>query len=197
MRTLVEQTAQAVADWFGSLAAADADAGTRLPGPEDVHVLMGGVGADGWLDRPERPAVLVGTQDMLLSRALMRGYASSRAVWPMEFALLHTDAQWVFDEVQLMGAGRATSAQLEAFRQAEADRARREDRPAGTPVRQPLDLGHARSRLARHGRSSRPVRRRGGPGRSGDGTGRPTRPPGERRQTAEPIAGVPGVVEER
>ena len=98
-------------------------------------MLMGGGDADGWLDRPERPAVLVGTQDMLLSRALMRGYASSRAVWPMEFALLHEDAQWVFDEVQLMGAGRATSAQLEAFRQAEADRARREDRPAGKPSR--------------------------------------------------------------
>ena len=34
-----------------------------------------------------------------------------------------------------MGAGRATSAQLEAFRQAEANRARRENRPAGTPSR--------------------------------------------------------------
>ena len=41
-------------------------------------------------------------RSLLLSRALMRGYASSRAVWPMEFALLHEDAQWVFDEVQLM-----------------------------------------------------------------------------------------------
>ena len=50
----------------------------------------------------------------------MRGYASSRAIWPMEFGLLHSDAQWVFDEVQLMGAGRATSAQLEAFRRSDA-----------------------------------------------------------------------------
>ena len=134
MRTLVEQTAQAVSKWFGRLAAAT-DSEGRLPRPEDVHVLMGGVDGDCWLDCPERPAVLVGTQDMLLSRALMRGYASSRALWPMEFALLHEDAQWVFDEVQLMGAGRATSAQLEAFRQSEADRARRADRAAGTPSR--------------------------------------------------------------
>ena len=134
MRTLVEQTARAVATWFGNLAV-DADVSGRLPKPHDVHVLMGGVEADGWLEKPERPAVLVGTQDMLLSRALMRGYASSRALWPMEFALLHEDAQWVFDEVQLMGAGRATSAQLEAFRQTEADRARGEGRPAGTPSR--------------------------------------------------------------
>ena len=134
MRALVEQTAAAVRAWFARLAA-ETDGAGRLPRPEDVHVLMGGVDADGWLDEPERPAVLVGTQDMLLSRALMRGYASSRALWPMEFALLHEDAQWVFDEVQLMGAGRATSAQLEAFRRSEADRARRDGRAAGAASR--------------------------------------------------------------
>ena len=115
MRTLAEQTADAARDWFDRLYNHGAGKGL-LPGPQDVHVLMGGVEAAGWLERPEHPAVIVGTQDMLLSRALMRGYASSRAIWPMEFALLHLDAQWVFDEVQLMGAGRATSAQLEAFR---------------------------------------------------------------------------------
>ena len=134
MRTLVKQTADAVSEWFARLAA-DIDGKGRLPRPEDVHVFMGGADAEGWLDRPERPAVLVGTQDMLLSRALMRGYASSRALWPMEFALLHEDAQWVFDEVQLMGAGRATSAQLEAFRQSEADRARRNNGVVGVPSR--------------------------------------------------------------
>ena len=67
MRTLVEQTAGAVRKWFGKLAAEPASVG-RLPRPEDVHVLMGGADADGWLDWPERPSVLVGTQDMLLSR---------------------------------------------------------------------------------------------------------------------------------
>ena len=134
MRTLVEQTADAVKDWFAKLAA-EVDGASRLPRPEDVHVLMGGVDDGDWLETPERPAVLVGTQDMLLSRALMRGYASSRAIWPMEFALLHEDAQWVFDEVQLMGAGRATSAQLEAFRQSDANRAPGQDRPTGNPSR--------------------------------------------------------------
>ena len=134
MRTLVEQTADVVEKWFDRLAAA-VDGDDRLPRPEDVHVLMGGVDAEGWLETPERPVVLVGTQDMLLSRALMRGYASSRAIWPMEFALLHEDAQWVFDEVQLMDAGRVTSAQLEAFRQSDADRARKEGRPAQKSAR--------------------------------------------------------------
>ena len=96
---------------------------------------MGGTEAGDWIAQPERPAVLVGTQDMLLSRALMRGYAASRANWPMEFALLHTDVQWVFDEVQLMGAGRATSAQLEAFRRSETKRAMHARRPDGPPAR--------------------------------------------------------------
>ena len=134
MRTLVEQTAGAVKKWLSKLSA-QADSPSALPRPEDVHVLMGGVDGDGWLETPERPAVLVGTQDMLLSRALMRGYASSRAIWPMEFALLHEDAQWVFDEVQLMGAGRATSAQLEAFRRSDADRPEREQGSPAHPSR--------------------------------------------------------------
>lgn len=121
MRTLVEQTAESVKGWFGRLSSQGIGKG-RLPAPQDVHVLLGGVEAAGWLERPEHPAIIVGTQDMLLSRALMRGYASSRAIWPMEFALLHQDVQWVFDEVQLMGAGLATSAQLEAFRRHDANR---------------------------------------------------------------------------
>ena len=131
MRTLVEQTADAARDWLERLKQAGADRNKLLPEPKrDVHVLMGGVESSRWLDFPERPAVLIGTQDMLLSRALMRGYASARAVWPIEFALLHEDVQWVFDEVQLMGAGCATSAQLEAFRRLEDTRVfRHEDRP--------------------------------------------------------------------
>ena len=125
MRTLVEQTAEEVRKWFRRLDDRGLGSGA-LPKPADIHILMGGVEAARWLDHVERPAVIVGTQDMLLSRALMRGYASSRAIWPMEFALLHQDTQWVFDEVQLMGTGRATSAQLEAFRRLETKRATEE-----------------------------------------------------------------------
>lgn len=118
MRTLVEQTERNARIWLERLATAGlAD---NLPGPGDLHLLMGGIearkGQLHWYETPERPAILIGTQDMLISRALMRGYASGRARWPTEFALLHNDCQWVFDEVQLMSAGLATSAQLEAFR---------------------------------------------------------------------------------
>lgn len=135
MRSLVDQTAGVVRGWLDRLHAEGIDANAVLPRTEDVHILMGGADAGRWFENPERPAVIVGTQDMLLSRALMRGYASSRASWPMEFAVLHQDCQWIFDEVQLMNAGRATSAQLEAFRQAEFERVRSEDCSAGRPCR--------------------------------------------------------------
>lgn len=107
MRVLVEQTEQ--------VARQLAD---RLPQSKRpaVHIAMGGENSGEWFLYPERPAILIGTQDMLLSRALNRGYASPRARWPMEFGLLNQDALWVMDEVQLMDVGLATSAQLQAFR---------------------------------------------------------------------------------
>jgi len=115
MRTLVEQTAENVAAWLENIHKQDFTGKERLP--SKPHVLMGGE-ADNreWLLYPEKPAILIGTQDVLLSRALMRGYGVSRARWPVDFALLHNDAMWVFDEVQLMAAGAPTSAQFEAFR---------------------------------------------------------------------------------
>lgn len=82
-----------------------------------VHVAMGGEDTEEWFLYPEEPMIIIGTQDMLLSRALNRGYASARARWPVEFGLLNHDALWVMDEVQLMDAGLATSAQLQAYRE--------------------------------------------------------------------------------
>jgi CRISPR-associated endonuclease/helicase Cas3 len=113
MRTLVEQTAANAKAWMCRLKDDFRRAGQCMP---EVHLLMGGAVAEEWRLHPEHPAILVGTQDMLLSRALMRGYGMSRFGWPIDFGLLHVDSLWVFDEVQLMGAGLATSAQLEAFR---------------------------------------------------------------------------------
>jgi CRISPR-associated endonuclease/helicase Cas3 len=79
---------------------------------------MGGQGRpeEDWRTSPERPQILVGTIDMLLSRALSRGYGESRFAWPVSFGLLSNDAHWIFDEVQLLGPALATSRQLDAFR---------------------------------------------------------------------------------
>lgn len=109
MRTLVEQTEKAALLWA-----------KRLGLTHDalsIHVLMGGAVDDNWQEHPERDTILIGTQDQLLSRALMRGYAMSRFAWPVHFALLHNDCTWVMDEVQLMGVGASTAAQLQAFRE--------------------------------------------------------------------------------
>ncbi|MFC1794963.1 CRISPR-associated helicase Cas3', partial [Planctomycetota bacterium] len=111
MRVLVEQTTENARKWIKNLH----DAGC-LDKDVPVRVLMGGEEAEDWYLYPEREAILVGTQDMLLSRALNRGYAASRAHWPMDFGLLNNDCFWVFDEIQLMGSGLATTTQLEAFR---------------------------------------------------------------------------------
>jgi len=116
MRVLVEQTERNACRWLENLGIS----GTPGEGKVSVHLLMGGsedAKKATWADYPEEDAIMIGTQDMLLSRALMRGYGMSRYQWPVHFAWLHNDALWVFDEVQLMGPGLKTSAQLEAFRQ--------------------------------------------------------------------------------
>lgn len=115
MRVLIDQTERNVRVWLQNLAVG----GTPGDGKVSVHVLMGGaenLRKATWADYPEEDAILIGTQDMLLSRALMRGYGMSRYQWPIHFAWLHNDAFWVFDEVQLMGPALPTSAQLETFR---------------------------------------------------------------------------------
>ena len=106
MRTLVEQTVGRVHGWLKGM-------------PEltmDVVTLMGGEPRVRWDLHPEKPCILVGTQDMLLSRALNRGYGSSPYAWPVEYGLLNNDCLWVLDEVQLMANGLATSTQLSGLR---------------------------------------------------------------------------------
>lgn len=121
MRVLVEQTAEEAVKWVGNLKGRYA---RKLADSLPVHVLMGGEADDDWTLYPERDAILVGTQDMLLSRALNRGYAMSRYRWPIDFGLLNNDCLWVLDEVQLMGSGLETSLQLDAWRGRPAGRRR-------------------------------------------------------------------------
>jgi len=112
MRVLVEQTADRLRAALGRLAAARV-----LASPPEVHTLLGGAVAREWEGHPDRPTILIGTQDQLLSRALNRGYGMSRYLWPVHFGLLNNDCLWVLDEVQLMGVGLSTSIQLQMFRE--------------------------------------------------------------------------------
>lgn len=128
MRVLVEQTQAKVDGWLqnlGMLAEYPGD-DTPLEGFAKEHangndriavtVLMGGEEREWWDIYPERDAIIIGTQDMLLSRALNRGYGMSKFRWPTHFGLLNNDCLWVMDEIQLMGRGLATTTQLQAFR---------------------------------------------------------------------------------
>lgn len=129
MRVLVEQTEQEVRKTLSSLGMLwDGGDHTDKVG---VHLLMGGTEPGEWHLYPEHCGVLIGTQDMLLSRALNRGYAAPRARWPMEFGLLNQDCLWIMDEVQLMDVGLATSAQLQAFRSEDTEKGRTK-RPCST-----------------------------------------------------------------
>ena len=133
MRTLVEQTRDNVAQWLERLVTQAPLLGITGAALGDVKwlaqhspvILMGGEELDEaqsqWDLYPERPCILIGTQDMLLSRALNRGYGMSRYRWPMHFGLLNNDALWILDETQLMGVGVETSAQLDGFRHRSAD----------------------------------------------------------------------------
>ncbi|MBI4867849.1 MAG: DEAD/DEAH box helicase [Candidatus Wallbacteria bacterium] len=115
MRVLVEQTEAVARRALQRLNLLWAGAGSHR-GRVGVHLLMGGADSAGdWHLHPEDCAVLIGTQDMLLSRALNRGYAAGRARWPLEFGLLSHDTLWVVDEAQLMDVGLATTAQLQAY----------------------------------------------------------------------------------
>lgn len=108
MRSLVEQT-YAVASEIRNNLGLD-------PKQLEVTMLLGGSPNRSWTSFPERNHIIVGTIDMLLSRAMNRGYAEGRFMWPVSFGLLNNDCRWVFDEIQLMGPALPTSLQLDGLR---------------------------------------------------------------------------------
>jgi CRISPR-associated endonuclease/helicase Cas3 len=107
-RTLVEQTATNVAEWLANVGLADEVA---------LHVVMGGSGRDqqDWRLQMYRPAIVVGTVDSLVSKALNRAYGVARATYPIDFALVTSGAQWVVDEIQLCPESTTTLRQLAGF----------------------------------------------------------------------------------
>jgi CRISPR-associated endonuclease/helicase Cas3 len=112
-RSLVEQVSGEAEKWLANL---------NLTGEVALHVAMGGRGESQWQWRQDmdRPAIIVGTVDSLVSKALNRGYGIGRATFPVDFALVTNGAHWVIDEIQLCRESTTTLRQLAAFSQAYA-----------------------------------------------------------------------------
>jgi CRISPR-associated endonuclease/helicase Cas3 len=102
---LTEPLTCSVSHWLASLGLRDEVA---------LHVALGS-SEDGWGDWREdmhRPAILLGEADLLVSKALNRGYGTGRTIQPIDFALVCNGAQWIVDEVRLCPQAAATLRQL-------------------------------------------------------------------------------------
>ncbi|HEX6449971.1 MAG TPA: CRISPR-associated helicase Cas3', partial [Trebonia sp.] len=107
-RTLVDQVANQTRTWLSNLG---------VTGDVALHVVMGSRDESHgeWREDMHKPAVVVGTVDGLVSKALNRGYGIGRAIFPIDFALVTNGAHWVIDEAQLCRESATTLRQLAAF----------------------------------------------------------------------------------
>lgn len=81
-----------------------------------VYCLKGGLIEHGYEDSLVSKAVIIGTQDQLLTRTLNRGYSVPWSQRPKHAAAFNNDCRWVLDETQLMGVGYPTAVQLHQLR---------------------------------------------------------------------------------
>ncbi len=88
-----------------------------LDEPLPISTLRGGF-ADNrdWLEDPARPAIIVGTIDMIGSRLLFEGYGVSRRMRPYHAALLGVDSLLLLDEAHLCPPFEALIRQMETER---------------------------------------------------------------------------------
>jgi len=96
-RSLVEQVARETGRWLANLGLADEVA---------LYVVMGGKGESQrqWRLDMHKPAIVVGTVDSLVSKALNRGYGIGRAAFPVDFALVtnaHLSSPVVFGDLDV------------------------------------------------------------------------------------------------
>ena len=109
MRTLTHQTYDRVDKILKRL---------QLDTEVSLHKLVGGTGEimdRSWCNYIDRPSIIIGTQDQIISRQLFKGYATSRWEWSIHAALLNNDVRIVVDETQLQGVGYRTSILLQKF----------------------------------------------------------------------------------
>ena len=106
--SLTGQVAGQAARWLDNLGLADQVA---------LHVVMGGAGESrgDWRMGMHKPAIVIGPADVLVSKALNRGYDLWRDSYPIDFGLVTNGAHWVIDEIGLGRQAATTLRQLAAF----------------------------------------------------------------------------------
>jgi CRISPR-associated endonuclease/helicase Cas3 len=109
--SLAEPAAGQAAGWLANLGLADQVA---------LHVVTGGAreSPGDWRMDMHKPAIVIGPVDVLVSKALNRGYDIWRDSYPIDCALVTNGAHWVIDEVQLCPQAATTLRQLAAFAKA-------------------------------------------------------------------------------
>ena len=111
-RALTDQTERRVRECLANLGLSESIG---------VHAMMGGrldrAALNEWRLGLHQRTVIICTLDMLVSRALLRGYGVPRASYSLDFALVTNGAQIVVDEIQLVPQGTATLRQISAFQQ--------------------------------------------------------------------------------
>jgi CRISPR-associated endonuclease/helicase Cas3 len=107
-RSPLEQVAGEVRKWLLNLGLTEQVA---------LHVPMGGAGESrgNWREGMHRIAIVVGTVDSLVSKALNRGYGVGRVTYPIDFALVTNGAHWIIDEVGLCPESTATMRRIAGF----------------------------------------------------------------------------------
>jgi CRISPR-associated endonuclease/helicase Cas3 len=107
-RSLLEPAAAEIRGWLANL---------ELTEQVALHVVTGGRSENvgDWRENMHLPAIVVGTVDTLVSKALNRGYGLSRAMFPIDFALTVNGAHWVIDEARLCPQSTATLRKLADF----------------------------------------------------------------------------------
>jgi CRISPR-associated endonuclease/helicase Cas3 len=106
--SLLEPAAARIRGWLAAL---------ELTGEVALHVAAGArtESTGDWREDMHRPAIVVGTVDTLVSKALNRGYGASRTMFPIDFALTVNGAHWVIDEAPLCPQSTTTLRRLAEF----------------------------------------------------------------------------------
>jgi CRISPR-associated endonuclease/helicase Cas3 len=104
-RALLDEVVVLIRAWLANLELADEVA---------LHVVLGDRGSStgDWRENMHRPAVVVGTAETLVTKALNRGYGIGPVLYPIDFGLAVNGAQWIIDEARLCPSATTTLRQL-------------------------------------------------------------------------------------